>query len=131
MGKISNCIVRCVRVVINIQSLSSEINRQLQLYSNVLEDKVDEIAEEVASDAVSKLKSRSPKDTGDYAKKWTYKKVGKAYVIYNKKYQLTHLLEKGHVKAGGGRVAARVHIKPVEEEVVRDFIKKIERAARR
>ncbi|MNW18141.1 hypothetical protein D3C71_2175820 [compost metagenome] len=50
-------------------------------------------------------------------------------MIYNEKhYRLTHLLEKGHVKRGGGRVAARVHIEPVEERIVAEFEKRVERA---
>lgn len=77
---------------------------------------------EVAKQAVRELKARSPRLTGDYARTWTYKqtrltRLGAEYTVYNRdNYRLTHLLEKGHAKAGGGRVAPRVHIAPVEQE---------------
>ena len=80
----------------------------------------------VAADAVKRLKSTSPKDTGDYAKGWR-KKINtfNGYTIYNvKKPGLTHLLENGHIKRGGGRVAGITHIKPVEEEFSKKLYKK-------
>lgn len=68
---------------------------------------------------MAELKATSPKSknkrrSGQYAKSWTKKKRGKMIIIHNKEYQLTHLLEKGHAKRGGGRVEAKVHILPVE-----------------
>ena len=77
----------------------------------------EETKKDLAKHAVKQLKATSPKRTGKYASGWTKKKRGKAIVVHNKSYQLTHLLEKGHAKRGGGRVAVRVHIAPVEKQV--------------
>lgn len=48
-------------------------------------------------------------------------------VVYADKpeYALTHLLEKGHQKRGGGRTKAIVHIAPAEEETVDELEKEL------
>lgn len=109
---------------ININGLANEINRQLALYANQTAEKVDDIAERVATEGVEMLKAESPKSPGggDYARSWRFKKVGKVFVVHNKDhYRLTHLLEKGHAKVNGGRVDARVHIAPVEDKMIERF----------
>lgn len=90
-----------------------------------------------ANKAAKKLRNESPKGaTGKYAKGWAVKKEnGRLRVVatvYGKDgtYQLAHLLEKGHAKRGGGRVAAIEHIRPVEEwaqdEAINIFLDKME-----
>ena len=116
----------------NINNLASEIARQLQLYSNVIKEKIDEAGEEVSEYGVQELKVTSPKQKvkgGTYSKGWRMKKVGTKWVTYNKYYQLPHLLEKGHAKVNGGRVEPIVHIDPVEREMVDEFTRKVEEAA--
>ena len=45
-----------------------------------------------------------------------------------KKYQLVHLLEKGHAKRGGGRTKAQLHIAPAEQNAVKQLESNIKRA---
>jgi hypothetical protein len=42
------------------------------------------------------------------------------------RYQIAHLLEHGHAKRGGGRVAARPHIAKAEERGNETLVKAIE-----
>lgn len=51
-------------------------------------------------------------------------------VIYNKIVPgLPHLLEKGHAKVGGGRVAGHEHIAPAAETAFEDFEKRVKNLA--
>lgn len=111
-----------------MNDFASGIARELQRYANVVEEELLTAQEEVADVAVSKLRQSGPKKTGAYRKGWRKKKEGNGVVVHNTKGQLTHLLEKGHAKAGGGRVPAKVHIRPVEEYVIDELPRRIERA---
>ena len=93
---------------------------------------LEETKKELSKQAVRQLKQASPKRTGKYAKGWrsTVRKesaVGAEVVVHNKIYRLTHLLEKGYAKRGGGRVEAIPHIAPVEEEITGKLSDEIEK----
>jgi hypothetical protein len=112
-------------------NIANEIARALSEYRDDIVEGIDEAKLKVAKETVKDLKTTSPKLTGDYRKGWTTKKVGTAQVIHNKtEYRLTHLLEKGHAKRGGGRVPAIPHIEPAEDRAVRDYIDEVERVIR-
>ncbi len=110
--------------------ISAVIAAELETYTKEVVEDIAKAANEVSTELVSTLKQSSPKKTGKYAKSWTKKKEGNRYRVYNKKYQLTHLLEYGHVKRNGGRVAAKAHIRPAEEDAVKEFVEKVERAVK-
>lgn len=113
----------------NSQNLSEEIAKALSVYTNEVEESLEKAKIKVARDAAKTLKKSSPEKTGNYASGWAVKQVGTARVVHNKTdWQLTHLLENGHAKKGGGRVAAKVHIKPVEEKAINDFEKSFKEA---
>ncbi len=119
--------------------LSKEINSILNDYAKGVDKAVIEAEDEVAAEAIKKLKSTSPKKkkgkkAGHYAKSWAVDKKSKQQyaqtIIHNKDYQLTHLLENGHDIVRNGKVVghaeAHPHIKPVEEWVKTEMVKKLE-----
>lgn len=123
-------------MTININQFASEINKSLAAYANGVGEELEAQAKKAAREAAKKLRETSPvqkvKGGGAYAKGWRAKKVGDAWVVHNATdYQLTHLLEKGHAKSNGGRVPGIVHIEPVAQQTVNDYVKAVEEAIRR
>jgi hypothetical protein len=118
--------------VASINSVADEIARELHRYSHLVEEEVEVAKEEVAEELVTTLKaSQNTKKTGRYNKGWRIKKQGNKLIVHNKTdYQLTHLLEKGHAKSGGGRVPAKVHIRPAEQRAITNYLEKVEQAIR-
>ncbi|MFS0783524.1 HK97 gp10 family phage protein [Bacillus sp. 1P06AnD] len=114
-----------------VNNFANQLARTLQTYTKGVEKKVKQVENKVSNETVVELKQNSPKDTGSYAAGWGKTKVDGKTVIRNKTDpQLTHLLEHGHAKAGGGRVAAHPHIRPAEERAVQKFTEGVERAIR-
>lgn len=99
---------------VQMKELLDEVNKDVQ-------DSAKKNINAVSKECVQKLKNTSPVKTGSYSKGWATKKQGDMDVVVHNRtdYQLTHLLENGHVirnkKGTYGRVAGRKHIKPVEE----------------
>lgn len=107
--------------------LSGEIMKCLQEYTEEVVEALEKTEKELADEAVRTLKQTSPRESGKYAKSWTQTKQGKKRIVHNRRYQLTHLLEKGHAKRNGGRVAARVHIAPVEQRISKEAVERLKR----
>ena len=116
-----------------IKGISNEFAKILSEYKEDIVDGMNSVKEEVAKETVNKLKSTSPrkrKGGGQYAKGWKISDVKGKKIIHNKKYQLTHLLEYGHAKVNGGRVDAKVHIRPAEEKAIKKYISGVEKVIR-
>ena len=113
--------------MIKVDDLAGEIVLAVRTYTEEVGAAIEEAVKETAQTLAADLRETSPKDTGEYAKGWTARKEGPGrYVVYNKKKpQLTHLLEHGHAKVGGGRVEGRPHIKPAEERHAPQLERKI------
>lgn len=115
-------------------SVSLQMKELLDDYYEEVQKVTDEAIKDVAAESVAKLRNTSPKGaSGRYARGWTVKKDGKlGRVVYNKTdWQLTHLLENGHIIKNQfgtyGRAPAIKHITPVEEWAASELPLKISR----
>lgn len=119
-----------------VDNLSNRIIKELKTYAKVTTGKVKEAVKTAGKTAKEEINMTAPKRTGAYAKSWAVKTLNETgsrlvLVVHSRnKYQLTHLLEYGHAKRGGGRVEARAHIAEAESKAVRSFEKEIEEAVK-
>ena len=115
------------------ESVTAQMQDLFDEYSERVIKVVEEAAKETAKECVNELRNTSPKGPRGYARSWTTKKQDGGWIVYNKEhYQLTHLLENGHVSAnqygtGYRRVPAIKHIAPVEQSGIEQFQIKISR----
>lgn len=119
------------------KSVADQMKDALDEWDTEFKRKVNNSFDVVGKEAVSKLKETSPEKTGDYKKGWAIKREKTRsgindVTVHNKTdYQLTHLLENGHliVNAKGeyGRTRPIKRIAPVEEFCEMELPAEIER----
>ena len=86
---------------VNADDLTIEIQNILRETNSSVETALTDTIKSLAKSTAADLKQTSPKSKtrngGKYARGWSFKETSKGhFVVYNKQYQLTHLLEKGH-----------------------------------
>ena len=122
---------------IRIDQLADTVMKGLEDYAKLAVDDLKTDVQKAGKKVKEQIESTAPKDTSKYAKSWAVKKTKEKsdsiqVVVHSKtKYQLTHLLEFGHAKRGGGRVAARPHIAAVEAAGIDQLTRDIERDLRK
>lgn len=121
--------------------VSNAILKQLNDYKEDIYEEVIEVTDKVTKEARDELKRTSPKEKkprkDQYYKGWSVKISQNGHTKYHKvvwnrtNYQLTHLLEFGHVKSDGtGWVEPRPHIRKVEEKYKVEFVDLVEKRIR-
>ena len=123
----------------NNDSVEIQLKKILDEYQKEVEQDTDEAFHAVADEAVQRLKNTSPvRKTrgGKYARSWTSTTRPTrgnidSVIIHNRRYQLTHLLEKGHLIVQNGKVVGRAnpieHIAPVEQWANNEVVETIKR----
>ena len=117
-----------------MDNLANEILEGLKEYADLASDDVKKAVRKAGNEVRKAPPASAPVDTGKYAKSWSVKKTKETSnslevtVHSRNRYQLAHLLEHGHAKRGGGRVAARPHIAQAEQNAVETLESEISRA---
>lgn len=119
---------------IPVDQLAKEVMDGLEEYAELAADVLKKEIQETGKSVKEQISQTAPRRTGRYAKSWAVKKVSETsnsleVTVHSKnRYMLTHLLENGHAKRGGGRVAGIPHIAPAEEQGIKELEERIERA---
>lgn len=119
---------------IQIGQLANAVMRELTEYKDLVETDMKAAVKKAGNTVRTEIKATAPKRTGTYGKSWTAKTTSETAntleitVHSRNRYQIAHLLEHGHAKRGGGRVAARPHIAAAEEKGVRELEQEIQKA---
>ena len=119
---------------IPVDQLASEVMKGLEEYAELATDVMKKEVQETGKVVKQQIEQTAPRKSSRYAKSWAVKKVSETSnslevtVHSRNRYMLTHLLENGHAKRGGGRVRAIPHIAPAEEMGIKELEERIERA---
>ncbi len=116
---------------VSVNQLANELTKMMQSYKDGVEQAIAVEVEDTADKVLEEVKRLAPKRTGDYVKGFVKTpkrlKSGVEYAIWNRKhYRRVHLLERGHAKRNGGRVAGKPHMEPAVGKYAPDMVKRIE-----
>ena len=104
----------------SIDDMAAEIMEGVSEYAELADTAMKKAVRKTATAVKNEISANAPVKSGRYKRSWTAKKTKEnshalEMTVHSKdRYQIAHLLEHGHAKRGGGRVAAIPHIAPAE-----------------
>lgn len=124
---------------VKIDDLGAAISEILDEYGDHVGKATREVVKKVAKIAKQEVQAGANVKAGKYKKGWTVKenidsRLRSEAIVHNRtRYQLAHLLEKGHALKRGGRsygsVRAFPHIAPAEEHAIKNMEEALEKIA--
>ena len=110
---------------VTVDQMAEAIMEGLLEYGELATDTMKDCVKKAGNMVKKEVQENAPVKSGRYRKSWAVKRQKETsttleMVVHSRnRYQLTHLLEKGHARRGGGRVSAIPHIGPAEEKGIR------------
>lgn len=120
---------------VKIPDLNTAIQEILDEYGDNVTEATKKAVVKVAEIAKKETQAGANVRTGKYRSGWAVKKDAASRlrteaIVHNRsRYQLAHLLEKGHALRGGGRAGAFPHIKPAEEHAIKNMEEALKKIA--
>lgn len=118
---------------VTVDQMADAVMDGLLEYAELATDVMKDCVKKAGNTVRKETQANAPVKSKRYQKSWAVKKQKESsnaleVVVHSRnRYQLTHLLEKGHAKRGGGRVCAISHIAPAEEKGIRELEEGIRR----
>ena len=118
---------------VTVDQMADAVMEGLLEYAELATDVMKDCVKKAGNTVKKETQANAPVRSKRYQKSWAVKKQKESsnaleVVVHSRdRYQLTHLLEKGHTKRGGGRVRAIPHIAPAEEKGIRELEEGIKR----
>ena len=116
---------------VDVNEFARAVAEELESYRQDVTDGVKDAVKDAADQCCDEIRQNSPRKKGKYRRGWRTKTDFEnaediRITVHNKtSYQLTHLLENGHVKRGGGRVAGKPHIRPAEQHAEKKLLREV------
>lgn len=118
---------------VSVDGMAEAIAQSMEEYADLSNELMKQSVTEVSRSVKKDIQENAPVRTGKYKKSWAAKKVQEdanslTMVIHSRdRYQIAHLLEHGHARRNGDRVAAIPHIAPAEQRGADELMEKMER----
>lgn len=119
---------------VRIDELAKTVMDGLEEYANLATEDLKKAVKKAGQECKKNVQEKAPVKTGKYKKSWAVKTTKETSnsmevtVHSTNQYQLTHLLEFGHAKRGGGRTRAFPHIAPAEQIAIEALEREVEAA---
>ena len=119
---------------VRIEEMASAIMESMEEYADLATEDLKKAVKSAGEAVRDEIREKAPKRTGAYRQSWAVKNTKETansleVTVYSRdRYRLTHLLEFGHAKRGGGRVSGRPHIAPAEKTGMERLEAEVERS---
>ena len=119
---------------VEIGHMAEAIMDGLREYADFATDSMKTAVKKAGNTVRKEVSANAPRRTGTYAKSWRTRKTRESsnvleVTVYSpKRYMIAHLVEHGHAKRGGGRVAGKPHIAPAERHGIEQLEREITEA---
>lgn len=123
------------KIRVGVNELADTIANELGSYTKEVAKEVKKAVDKTAKELLKNIQADAPVRSGDYKKAMKTRKAVEN--DYNKEvewyveephYRLSHLLEHGHAKRGGGRTKAYPHIAKNEEKMKENLVERVREA---